>query len=87
MTIINHDKCPLCKSNAIKKRFDSTDHFATGETFDVYECTDCHFAFTQNVPDEKEIGRYYESPTYISHSNTNKGRICLPDDSFTCATI
>lgn len=73
MPVINHDKCPLCQSNAIKKRFACTDHFATGETFDVYECTDCHFAFTQNVPDEKEIGRYYESPTYISHSNTNKG--------------
>lgn len=73
MTVINHDKCPLCGSNAIRKRFTCTDHFATGETFDVYECTDCHFAFTQNVPDEKEIGRYYESPTYISHSNTNKG--------------
>lgn len=73
MTVINHDKCPLCGSNAIRKRFTCTDHFATGETFDLYECTDCHFAFTQNVPDEKEIGRYYESPTYISHSNTNKG--------------
>lgn len=73
MTIINHDKCPLCKSNAIKKRFDSTDHFATGEKFGVHECCDCHFVFTQGVPDEKEIGRYYESPSYISHSNTDKG--------------
>lgn len=73
MTIINHDKCPLCKSSAIKKRFACTDHFATGETFDIFECTDCHFTFTQNVPDENEIGKYYESPTYISHSNTSKG--------------
>ena len=73
MTIINHDKCPLCKSSAIKKRFACTDHFATGEVFDIFECTDCHFAFTQNVPDENEIGKYYESPTYVSHSNTSKG--------------
>lgn len=29
--------------------------------------------FTQGVPDESEIGKYYESPEYISHSNTNKG--------------
>lgn len=73
MTNINHDKCPLCRSNAIKKRFTCTDHFATGETFDIYECADCHFTFTQNAPDEKEIGRYYESPAYISHSDTDKG--------------
>ena len=73
MIIINHDKCPLCKSCAIKKRFACKDFFATGETFDIYECCDCHFTFTQDFPDENEIGRYYESPTYISHSDTNKG--------------
>ena len=39
------------------------------------ECPDCGFVFTQGVPDEKEIGRYYDSPDYISHSNTDKGFI------------
>ena len=73
MTVITHDKCPLCKSSAIKKRFACVDEFATGEQFDFFECTACGIAFTQNVPDEKEIDRYYESPTYISHSNTSKG--------------
>lgn len=75
MNTITHKDCPLCKSNAIKKRFTCKDHFATGEEFDIMECPDCGFVFTQGVPDEKEIGRYYESPTYISHSNTNKGVI------------
>lgn len=73
MTIISHDKCPLCKSSAIKRRFASIDRFATGEPFDIYECCDCGLAFTQGVPDERDIDRYYESQTYISHSNTNKG--------------
>ena len=73
MTVISYDKCPLCKSGAIKKRFACTDRFATGESFDIYECEECGLAFTQDIPDEKEIGRYYESPTYISHSNTNRG--------------
>lgn len=75
MTVITHDKCPLCKSSAIKKRFACVDEFATGEQFDIFECTACGLAFTQNVPDEKEIDRYYESPTYISHSNTSKGLV------------
>ena len=75
MTVISYDKCPLCKSSAIKKRFACIDKFATGESFDIYECEDCGLVFTQNFPDEKEIDRYYESPTYISHSNTNKGLI------------
>ena len=73
MKRINHDRCPLCGSSAIEKRFTCKDMFATGEEFDIMECTECKLAFTQNAPDEKEIGRYYESPSYISHSNTSKG--------------
>lgn len=50
-----------------------TDHYATGEAFDIYRCRDCGFLFTQGVPVEAEIGRYYESPDYISHSDTRQG--------------
>lgn len=75
MNIINHDSCPLCKNATIRKRFTCKDHFATGETFDVMECPECGFVFTQGVPDESEIGRYYDSPTYISHSDTKKGLV------------
>jgi hypothetical protein len=28
---------------------------------------------TQNAPVETEIGKYYETPDYISHSDTQKG--------------
>ena len=49
------------------------DHYATGESFDLYRCKDCGFLFTQSVPVEAEIGRYYESPDYISHTDTHKG--------------
>lgn len=73
MNVITHTVCPLCKGSYIRKRFTCKDHFATGEVFDIYECTECGFVFTQGIPDEKEIGRYYESQEYISHSNTKKG--------------
>jgi predicted SAM-dependent methyltransferase len=52
-----------------------TDYYATGEVFDIYRCDDCNFTFTQDVPVESEIGRYYESPDYISHSDTRKGAV------------
>lgn len=73
MNAITHSCCPLCKESGIRKRFACKDHFATGEAFDIYECPGCGLVFTQGVPDEKEIGRYYESQEYISHSNTRKG--------------
>lgn len=51
------------------------DNFATGEEFAICKCTKCGFAFTQDFPGEAIIGRYYESPEYISHTDTNKGII------------
>ncbi len=75
MNIITHNECPLCKSRAIEKQHSCKDHFATGELFDIFHCKDCGFVFTQNIPDEKDIAPYYDSPTYISHSNTSKGLV------------
>ena len=73
MNTVTHKNCPLCNGSCMNKRFTCKDFFATGEEFDIYECPECGFVFTQNIPDEKEIGRYYESQSYISHSNTKKG--------------
>ena len=67
------DKCPICGQNQFGKVMTCTDHYATGESFDLCRCTNCNFMFTQNAPVESEIGRYYESPDYISHSDTHKG--------------
>lgn len=41
--------------------------------FYLFRCRDCGFLFTQDFPTEDEIGRYYETPDYISHSDTKKG--------------
>ena len=49
------------------------DHYATGEMFHLCRCAECGFLFTQDFPAETEIGRYYETPDYISHSDTKKG--------------
>ena len=73
MNYITLKKCPLCNGTAIVPLFKCKDRFATGEEFHIHKCSSCGFTFTQDFPDEKEIGRYYESPTYISHSNTDKG--------------
>lgn len=41
------------------------------------ECSTCEFKFTNPRPVESEIGKYYQSEEYISHSNTTKGIINL----------
>jgi 2-polyprenyl-3-methyl-5-hydroxy-6-metoxy-1,4-benzoquinol methylase len=50
-----------------------SDDYATGEQFSLWRCIDCGFLFTQEAPVEAEIGRYYETPDYISHSDTHQG--------------
>jgi 2-polyprenyl-3-methyl-5-hydroxy-6-metoxy-1,4-benzoquinol methylase len=49
------------------------DHSVSNEKFEIWECDDCSLRFTQNVPDQNSIGRYYQSSQYISHSNTKAG--------------
>ena len=67
------DKCPVCGQTKFNKVMTCTDHYATGESFDLCRCMDCGFLFTQDFPVEAEIGKYYETPEYISHSDTRKG--------------
>lgn len=37
------------------------------------DCQACGFRFTQDFPSEQEIGRYYETNDYVSHSDTSTG--------------
>lgn len=67
------DTCPLCGGQQLEHALTCTDYYASGETFEVVRCVHCGFLMTQNAPVEAEIGRYYETPDYISHSDTRKG--------------
>lgn len=73
MPTIVLESCPVCGSHDIKKVFDAVDHFSSGETFPLFDCRGCGFHFTNSFPSRDTIGRYYDSPGYISHSNTREG--------------
>lgn len=71
--MVHHKACPLCQSEEISIPFSCTDNFISREVFMLAKCAKCGFEFTQDVPEENEIGKYYESEDYISHSSTKKG--------------
>jgi SAM-dependent methyltransferase len=71
--MVHHNVCPLCSSEKIGLQFNCTDHFISKEEFKVYKCSACDFSFTQDYPEESDIARFYESDSYISHSNTSEG--------------
>lgn len=47
------------------------DHSISKEDFNVMDCTDCGFRFTNPRPDPSDLGRYYQSESYISHTNSS----------------
>ena len=73
MDILKINTCPLCGGQQLEHALTCTDYYASGETFEVVRCVQCGFLMTQNAPVEAEIGKYYETPDYISHSDTQKG--------------
>jgi SAM-dependent methyltransferase len=73
--VITYQQCPVCKSQQIKFALAAKDHTVSKENFEVWECADCTARFTQNIPIAAEIGVYYKSDAYVSHSNTKKGLV------------
>ncbi|MBS1737289.1 MAG: class I SAM-dependent methyltransferase [Bacteroidetes bacterium] len=67
--------CPACNSEDVHFKLSVKDFSISGEIFEVWECSKCSLRFTQNAPSEENIGPYYQSENYISHSNTNKGLV------------
>ena len=73
MEKLSINACPVCGCTHLKRVMTCTDFYASGEQFELYSCDGCSFTFTQGVPVEAEIGKYYETPDYISHTDTRKG--------------
>lgn len=69
------EHCPICNSIRNKPFLTCVDHTVSRETFQIVECESCGFKFTNPRPEESELGRYYKSEDYVSHSNTKKGFI------------
>lgn len=71
----HHGICPVCHSSQIFEVLKAKDHTVSEEVFSIWECKQCTLRFTQDAPIESEVGAYYHSEEYVSHSNTSKGFI------------
>jgi ubiquinone/menaquinone biosynthesis C-methylase UbiE len=65
--------CPVCQSTQFQHYLDCIDYTVSKERFHLDECRNCHFIFTNPRPLASEIGKYYQSEDYISHSNSSVG--------------
>jgi SAM-dependent methyltransferase len=71
--MISYHNCPVCNSAGIQQVLTTRDYTVSSESFSIWQCANCSLRFTQNVPGADEIGGYYKSEEYISHSETSKG--------------
>ncbi|GAB4395352.1 MAG: class I SAM-dependent methyltransferase [Microscillaceae bacterium] len=65
--------CPLCAHPYFKPWLQVPDYAISQETFSLVQCKECGFCFTNPRPAPAEIGFYYASEEYISHSNRRRG--------------
>ena len=69
------EKCPVCSSSSLRQHITCIDFTVSQEEFQLQKCASCSFIFTNPRPAENEIGPYYASDDYISHSGTSKGLV------------
>jgi 2-polyprenyl-3-methyl-5-hydroxy-6-metoxy-1,4-benzoquinol methylase len=71
----NKLNCPICNETKNEVYLHCKDHTVSEHTFTIVKCLSCNFIYTNPVPPESEIGKYYKSESYISHTDTKKGII------------
>ena len=64
--------CPVCGKSNFVPFLQSRDYFLTQEEYTIVRCENCGFKFVNPRPDAIEIGKYYESPDYVSHDSGKK---------------
>ena len=67
--------CPVCKGTDFTPFLTCKDYTVSQESFNIVSCKGCNFKFTNPRPSDSEIGKYYKSEDYVSHSDTKKGLI------------
>jgi 2-polyprenyl-3-methyl-5-hydroxy-6-metoxy-1,4-benzoquinol methylase len=66
-------KCPICDSDKKSQFLTCIDYTVSKKPFELQECGSCGFVYTSPRPQNSDLGKFYESDEYISHSNTKKG--------------
>lgn len=67
--------CPVCGGNDLTVSIELKDHSITSEQFKILNCKECSHFFTSPLPEENNIGKYYQSTDYISHSDSRTGLV------------
>ena len=65
--------CPVCNHSNPQIAIESQDFSLTQTSFTILHCTHCSVRFTSPLPNQDEIGQYYQFEAYISHTDVKEG--------------
>jgi 2-polyprenyl-3-methyl-5-hydroxy-6-metoxy-1,4-benzoquinol methylase len=66
-------QCPVCSGTEFKGYLTCKDYTVSQKEFEIVQCNSCDFVFTDPRPENKDLGEYYKSDAYISHSDSSAG--------------
>lgn len=84
--MIDVTKCPICSGQEFKTVLLVKDHTVSGKLFSIKKCLQCGFHLTSPRPATDDLGDYYKSENYISHTGTARSitdRIYLKARTYT----
>jgi 2-polyprenyl-3-methyl-5-hydroxy-6-metoxy-1,4-benzoquinol methylase len=70
--MVSVNNCPICSNSKFTSVGHAKDHTVSHETFNVVQCTSCALLITSPRPADNQLGRYYLSDDYISHTEKPK---------------
>ena len=62
------EACPICANTTTKPYYQVKDYAVTKELFSLVKCSNCSLVYTNPQPTNQNMPRYYQSSSYISHS-------------------
>lgn len=61
--------CPICEGKEFQDVFKANYFRGKDQLFQIQECSSCNLWITNPRPDDNELGAYYESEDYVSHTD------------------
>jgi len=71
------ESCPSCGHQSFQPYITCEDYTVSHEKFHIVKCDNCTLLFTNPRPQSENLGQYYQSEDYISHTNTATNLIGL----------
>ncbi|HAD97071.1 MAG TPA: hypothetical protein DCG19_06665 [Cryomorphaceae bacterium] len=73
--MVEEKNCPVCGASSFKTVRNAPYFRGEKEYFTIQECQECKLWITNPRPEDDDLGKYYESEDYVSHTDKKESLI------------